>query len=192
MVPGADGPGGDAGGPRERSRLHVHADGRAHRPSGRRTGGERLTRAVAHAGAARAGEGPVTTASSGSTRSGTPIRARTPPRTPSFLSAADGEVDGEQRLLPGHHGRSGRGQAARAGDAAAVARAGDGLADRGRAVRQRVRVRVSEQPVVVVADHAAAGRGASARGVRAAVRRWRHFRGTRRRRCGRTRACSIG
>ena len=58
-------------------------------------------------------------------------------------------------------------------DAAAVARAVDGPAADGRPVRQRLRLRLPEQPVVVVADHAAAGRGASAHRVRAAVRRRR-------------------
>ena len=51
----------------------------------------------------------------------------------------------------------------------------DLLAD-GRAVRQRLRLRLPEQPVVVVADDAAAGRGASAAGVRAPVRRRRQRR----------------
>ena len=58
-------------------------------------------------------------------------------------------------------------------DAAAVAGAVDGSAPDRRPVRQRVRVRLSEQPVVVVADDAAAGGGASADGLRAAVRRGR-------------------
>ena len=44
-----------------------------------------------------------------------------------------GEVDREQRLLAGHDGRSDRRAAARQGDAAAVARTGDGSADHGRA-----------------------------------------------------------
>ena len=51
----------------------------------------------------------------------------------------------------------------------------DLLAD-GRPVRQRLRLRLSEQPLVVVADDAAAGRGASADRLRAAVRRGRQRR----------------
>ena len=57
--------------------------------------------------------------------------------------------------------------------AAAVAGAVDGPAADGGPVRQRLRLRVSEQPFVVVADHAAAGRGASPTRVRATVRRRR-------------------
>ena len=84
-----------------------------------------------------------------------------------------GEVDREHRLLPRHDGRSDRRAADRPADAAAVARAVDGPAPDGRPVRQRLRLRLPEQPVVVVADDAAAGRGASAHRVRAAVRRGR-------------------
>ena len=85
----------------------------------------------------------------------------------------EGEVDREQRLLPRHDRRSDRGAADRPGDAAAVARAVDGFADSRRPVRQRLRLRLSEQSFVVVADDAAAGRGASAHRVRASVRRRR-------------------
>jgi hypothetical protein len=75
--------------------------------------------------------------------------------------------------------------------AAAVARAGDGPAHHGRPVRQRLRLRLSEQPVVVVAHHAAAGRGASAHRVRAALRRGRQPPSAAPH-CARTPACSIG
>ena len=62
-------------------------------------------------------------------------------------------------------------QSARKADVAAVARAVDGPVADGRPVRQRIRLRLSEQPLVVVTDDAAAGRGASAHRVRAPV--WR-------------------
>ena len=52
----------------------------------------------------------------------------------------------------------------------------DGPDGSGGAVRQRLRVRLPEQPVVVVADDAAAVRSASARRVRASVRRGRQLR----------------
>ena len=69
-------------------------------------------------------------------------------------------MDGKQRLLPRHDRRSDRRQADGAGHAVAVARAGNGPDGSGGAVRQRLRLRLSEQPVVVVADDAAAVRGA--------------------------------
>ena len=47
------------------------------------------------------------------------------------------------------------------------------LLDHGRPVRQRLRVRVSEQSVLVFADDAAARGGSPPRRVRAALRRWR-------------------
>ena len=84
-----------------------------------------------------------------------------------------GEVDREHGLLPGHDGRSDRGEADRPPDAAAVAGAVDGSAPDGRPVRQRLRLRLSEQSLVVVADDAAAGRSAPAHRLRAAVRRRR-------------------
>ena len=77
-------------------------------------------------------------------------------------------------------------------DAAAVARAGDGSAADGRPVRQRLRLRLPEQPLVVVADDAAAGRGASAHRVRAAVRRRRQRRRAARGAAASAPACSIG
>ena len=79
-----------------------------------------------------------------------------------------------------------------AGDAASVARAGDGPDGSGGAVRQRLCVRLPEQPVVVVADDAAAVRGASARGVRAAVRRRRQLGGSPQGARHAGRACSTG
>ena len=73
-----------------------------------------------------------------------------------------GEADGKHGLLPGHHGRSDRRQANRPGNAIAVAGAGDGPAADGRPVRQRLRLRLSEQSFLVLAHDAAAGGGASA------------------------------
>ena len=72
-------------------------------------------------------------------------------------------------------------------DAAAVAGAVDGPAPDGRPVRQRLRLRLSEQSLVVVADDAAAGRSASADRVRASVWRGRQ-RGRPARRAARQRA----
>ena len=92
-----------------------------------------------------------------------------------------GEVDREHGLPPGDDRRSGGRETDRPPDAPAVAGAVDGPASDGRPVRQRLRLRLSEQPVVVVADHAAAGRGASADRVRAIVRRGRQRRGSSRR-----------
>ena len=60
----------------------------------------------------------------------------------------------------------------------------------GRPVRQRLRLRLSEQPLVVVADDAAAGRGASAHRVRAPVRRRRQRGRTARRAAQDAPACS--
>ena len=74
----------------------------------------------------------------------------------------------------------------------AVARAGDGPDGSGRAVRQRLCVRLPEQSVVVVADDAAAVRSASARGVRAAVRRRRQLGGAPQGARHAGRACSTG
>ena len=78
------------------------------------------------------------------------------------------------------------------GHAPAFARAGDGSAHHRRPVRQRLRVRVPEQSLVVVADDAAARRGSPARRVRAPVRRRRQRGGPAAPNCGRTPACSIG
>ena len=104
----------------------------------------------------------------------------------------EGEVDREHGLLSRHDGRSDRRAADRPADAAAVARAVDGPAPDGRPVRQRLRVRLSEQSVVVVADDAAAGRGASADRLRAPVRRRRQRRPSAARRCRSAPACSTG
>ena len=82
-------------------------------------------------------------------------------------------------------------QADRPGDAAAVARAVDGSAPDGRPVRQRLRLRLSEQSLVVVADDAASGRSASAHRLRAPVRRRRQRRRPPRRAAENGRACSI-
>ena len=88
------------------------------------------------------------------------------PRQPRHLQRrlperGEGEVDREHGLRPGDDGRSDCGEADRQGNAAAVARAGDGSARDGRAVRQRLCLRLSEQSVLVVADDAASGRSAS-------------------------------
>ena len=109
-----------------------------------------------------------------------------------FLSAAKAKWTESTRLLPGHHRRSDRRAADRAGNATAVARTRDGSAHHGGPVRQRLRVRLPEQPFVVVADHAAAGRSASARRLRTPVRRWRHCRGALRGTAQEAPACSIG
>ena len=58
-------------------------------------------------------------------------------------------------------------------------------------VRQRLRLRLSEQSLLVVADHAAAGRGASAHRLRAPVRRRRQPRRAPRRAAEDAPACSI-
>ena len=88
------------------------------------------------------------------------LQRRLPERRP-------GEADREHRLLPRHDRRPDRRPADRPGDAAAVARAVDGPALDRRPVRQRLRLRLSEQPLVVVADDAAAGRGPPADRLRA-------------------------
>ena len=62
----------------------------------------------------------------------------------------------------------------------------------GRQLRQRLRLRLSEQPVVVVADDAAADRSRPARGLRAAVRRRRQPASGGAPSCGRTAASSTG
>ena len=99
-------------------------------------------------------------------------RTRMRPPTPRS-SVPPSEADREHGLLPGHDGRSDRRPADRPGDAAAVAGTVDGPAVDRRPVRQRLRLRLSEQPFVVVADDAAAGRGASADRLRESVRRRR-------------------
>ena len=88
-----------------------------------------------------------------------------------FLSAARAKLDREHRLLPRHDRRSDRRQADGPGDAIAVAGNVDGSALDGRPVRQRLRLRLSEQSLVVFADDAAAGRGPSADRLRAPLRR---------------------
>ena len=98
-----------------------------------------------------------------------------------FLSAAKAKWTESTRLLPGHDGRSDRRAADRPGNAAAVARTVDGFAPDRRPVRQRLCLRLPEQSFVVVADHAAAGRGSSAHRFRASVRRGRQRGGSPRR-----------
>ena len=76
-----------------------------------------------------------------------------------FLSCARAKrTEGSDYEL-GDHGRSGRGAAARRRHADPVARARHRPDRAGRQLRQRLRLRLPEQPVVVVADHAAADRG---------------------------------
>ena len=87
-----------------------------------------------------------------------------------------GEADREHRLLPRHDRRPDRRPADRPGDAVAVARDVDGPALDRRPVRQRLRLRLSEQPLVVVADDAAAVRGPPADRLRAPLRRGRERR----------------
>ena len=75
------------------------------------------------------------------------------------------EVDREHGLPPRHDGGPGGGAAYWSADRAAVARVVDGFDPDGGPVRQRLRLRLSEQPLLVVAHDAAAGRGASANRV---------------------------
>ncbi len=89
-----------------------------------------------------------------------------------------GQADREHRLLPGDHRRPDRRAADRPGDATAVARDVDGPALDRRPVRQRIRLRLSEQPLVVVADDPLAVRGTPSDRLRAALRRRRDCRGT--------------
>ena len=91
-------------------------------------------------------------------------------RVPQLLAR---QAHRRQRLRARHHGRPDRGAGPRRRDADPVARDRHRPDCAGRQLRQRLRLRVSEQPVLVVADDAAADRGRSARGVRAVVRRWR-------------------
>ena len=90
----------------------------------------------------------------------------------------ESEDDRGLRLRDGRDGRSDCRAAARQGDGAAVARARDRLQLRGRQLRQRVQLRLHEHAGLVVEDDPAADRSEPARGVRAAVRRWRLGRGS--------------
>ena len=83
------------------------------------------------------------------------------------------EAHRELGLLSGHDDGPDRGQADGPRHAAAVARARDGSEPARRRVQQRLRVRLSELPVLVVADDPAALRSASAHRLRAPVRRGR-------------------
>ena len=67
-----------------------------------------------------------------------------------------GEVDGEHRLLPRDHGGPSRSEGDRSEHEATVARAGRGPDVYGGPMRQRLRLRLPEQPFLVVPDHAAA------------------------------------
>ena len=79
----------------------------------------------------------------------------------------------ELRLLSRHDDGPDCGQADGPRHAAAVARAGDGSESARRRMQQRIRLRLSELPVLVFADDAAALRSASAHRLRAPVRRGR-------------------
>ena len=83
------------------------------------------------------------------------------------------EAHRELGLLPRHDDGSDCGQADGPRHAAAVARAVDGPEPARGRVQQRIRLRLSELPVVVVADDPAAVRSASAHRLRAPVRRRR-------------------
>src|SRR6185369_3981003 len=72
------------------------------------------------------------------------------------------EAHGEHRLLSWDDGGSDRCQTDRQRLAITVAGAGDGSARDRRSVRQWLCLRVSELPLVVVANHASAGGSASA------------------------------
>ena len=90
-----------------------------------------------------------------------------------FLSAAISKHTESSDYLSGHDGRPDRGQADGPRDAAGLAPARDGSEPARRRVQQRLRVRLSELPLLVVADDPASVRGASARRLRAPVRRGR-------------------
>ena len=79
----------------------------------------------------------------------------------------------ELGLLSRHDDGPDCGQADGPRHAVAVARARDGSESAGRRLQQRIRVRLSELPVLVVADDPAALRSASAHRLRAPVRRGR-------------------
>ena len=91
-------------------------------------------------------------------------------RVPQLLAR---EENRRQRLRAGHHGRSDRCACARRRYADSVTRDRDRPHRAGRELRQRLRLRLSEQSVVVIVDDATADRGRPARRLRAAVRRRR-------------------
>ena len=107
------------------------------------------------------------------------------------LERGQGEAHRKLGLLSRHDSRPDRGPANRPEHAAAVAGNVDGLAGHRRPVRQRLRLRLSEQSFLVVADDAAAGRSASANRVRESVRRRRQPGRSPRRAAQRKPACSI-
>ena len=159
MIPAATASGQNAGQSRAPPGFRLHADGLRHHPldSSRR---EHARRAFADPQFAGAGQG---------ARHGHHAiwSCKTPIPAPCDLQLRlperrQGEADRKHGLLPGHDGRSDRRQADRPGDATAVAGNVDGSAADGRPVRQRLRLRLSEQSFLVVADDAAAGRGSSA------------------------------
>ena len=153
---------------RPASRIRVHPDGVRHRE----LDAFRRQRRADHFVAIAESAGAVYETPDGAQQHGAQERVSRNARDVErcLSERRQGEVDREQRLLPGHDGRSDRSHADGAGDAASLARARHGPDGSRGAVRQRVCVRLPEQPVVVVADDTAAFRGTSARRVRAAVR----------------------
>ena len=101
-------------------------------------------------------------------------------------------MDGEHGLSPRHHRRSGRGPAHGQGDAVAIARACDGSADHGGPVRQRLRVRVPEQSLLVFADDAACPPRRTRASPSSGCSAMAAARPTARPSYGRAQACSIG
>ena len=172
----ADGPVTDGRQPGAPSRVRLRADGLAHHDvdASRRGGG--AERAVADAQPAGARDEARDGAQQHGAEERVPRHARHVERV--IPERRQSEVDRKQRLLSGHDRRSNRREADGAGDAAALARAGDGSDGSGGAVRQRLRLRVPEQPLVVVTHDSAAVRGASTRRLRAPLRRRRKLRRT--------------
>ena len=140
-------------------RLRLHPDGIGHRAVDASGRGRGIDRSVAEPQPARCGEG----SDHHHQQPGAEERVSRHPRDVERVlpERRQGEVDRKLRLLPRHHRRSDRRTTDWPGYAAAVARAVDGSARHGRSVRQRLRLRLPEQSVVVVADHAAAVRGPS-------------------------------
>ena len=153
-------------------RLRLHADGLRHRRAGRRPATDTLGELSPILQLAGAGQA-ISSRCSRTWSCRTPTPARTRRRTRRSSARATAKQTESTDYYLGTTVDQIAAQADRAADAAAVAGAGDGHAADRRPVRQRLRLRLPEQPVVVVADDAAAGRGASAARVRAPVRRGR-------------------
>ncbi len=168
-----DAAGADAGRAGPPPRVRLHADGL--RPGALDAASRGAAdRAVADAAVARCGEGSAHRHQQPRVEERLPRHARDLQRR--LPERRQGEVDREHRLPPRHHRGPGRRGAARPAHAAAVARAVDGPAPDRRAVRQRLRLRLPEQPLVVLPHHAASRRGAPAHRLRAPVRRGRQRR----------------